>query len=160
MNIEDILYHFKETNDISAATVATLEENKALREALIAQTRLNHNREFALTLLNKCIELRKDPDAMVTGDTIMLACYNLGLHNHIEDCLKVWEAKEIDFDTHCYIDIQLVVFAGVNATIDFLEKQPGDIATEALNYIRDCSNAGDFKDLVEYYDPNTYPWFL
>lgn len=38
----------------------------------------------------------------------------------IEDCALIWEAKTLDSDSYCAVDIQLVVFAGVDVTIDYL----------------------------------------
>ena len=90
----------------------------------------------------------------------MLACYILGLHNQIEDCLKIWEAKYTDFDTYCGLDIQLVPFAGVNETIEFLKGQITKEGREAFNYVSDCKKAGDFEELEEYYSNDKLPWFI
>ncbi|RZJ36846.1 MAG: hypothetical protein EOO18_07025 [Chryseobacterium sp.] len=88
----------------------------------------------------------------------MLACYILGKHNQIKDCLKIWEAKRIDFDTFCYVDIQLVAFAGVQQTIEYLKTQTLEEAKQALEYVIECSEAGDFEDLETYF--NETPWFV
>lgn len=104
--------------------------------------------------------MRKSYDSDVSGDTIMLACYILGLHNEVEDCIAIWTAKNVDFDAYCYVDIQLAVFAGVKETISFLETQTTDDAVEALIYINKCKAAEDFDALGSYFNPQNMPWFV
>ena len=88
----------------------------------------------------------------------MLACYILGKHGQVEDCMKVWETKQIDFDTYCYVDIQLVPFAGIQETIEYLETQNSEEAKKALEYVVACSEAGDFDDLEQYFKET--PWYV
>ncbi len=90
----------------------------------------------------------------------MLACYIVGLHQQIADCLVIWNAKITDFDTFCAVDIQLAVFAGVAETIAYLETQNADEAKDALKYILKCNTAGDFENLASFYDKRKLPWFI
>jgi hypothetical protein len=76
----------------------------------------------------------------------------LGMHGMVEDSLKVWEAKSVDFDTYCGLDIQLVPFAGVAETVSFLQTQRGTEAKKALEYVLACLKAGDFDNLEAYYN--------
>ena len=157
MKTEDLINELSQTNTLSKDTIQEFEENSNLRLDLIQHFNENKNRDFALNLLAVLSELRRDPDEEISGDSLMLACYILGKHNQIEDCMKIWETKQIDFDTYSYIDIQLVTFLGVKATIEYLETQTSEEALVALQYITACEEAGDFDDLEEYFSDT--PWF-
>ena len=158
MQTEEIIDELKQSGNLSKETVQEIEENRNLRLALVQYFEKNKNREFVLELLRILTELRQDPNAGISGDSLMLASYILGKHNQIEDCLKVWETKRIDFDTYCYVDIQLVPFAGVQETIEYLKIQTSKEAKHALEYVIACSKAGDFNDLENYF--NKIPWFV
>ncbi|MBB6129537.1 hypothetical protein [Mucilaginibacter lappiensis] len=160
MNIDTILYDFHQTNCIGEETVNHINTDQDLRTRLLNYFRQKQDRAFALNLLDTFIGIRKQPRNNMPAEDLMLACYILGLHGQIEDCLKIWEAKSIDFDTHCGLDIQLVMFGGVNETINFLAAQTTDPAQEALKYIKRCSACGDFDGLAEYFSPQTEPWFI
>jgi len=88
----------------------------------------------------------------------MLAGFILGMHKQVQDCIKIWQAKKVDFDCYCGIDIQLVPFAGVDETISYLREQKTDEANKALEYVLACTKAGDFDDLNEYYSGT--PWYV
>lgn len=158
MITEEIIDELKETGKLSKGTIQEIEENRNLRLELVQYFDKNKNRDFVLDLLKILTELRQDPNAGISGDSLMLACYILGKHNQIEDCLKVWETKRIDFDTYCYVDIQLVPFVGVQETIDYLKTQTSEEARHALEYVVSCSKAGDFDDLENYFTET--PWFV
>ena len=158
MKTEDIINELTQTRKLSKEAIEEIEENRGLRLEMIQYFEKNKNREFVLEFLKILTELRQDPNVGISGDSLMLACYILGQHNQIEDCLKVWETKYIDFDTYCYIDIQLVPFQGVQETIEYLKTQTSDEAKNALEYVITCSKAGDFDNLEEYY--NQTPWFV
>ncbi|QKJ29324.1 hypothetical protein HQ865_05990 [Mucilaginibacter mali] len=160
MTIYEILDRFHTENDINTETIAAFQADTALRKELISYSRQNKDRAFALALLDKFITTRRQPDGIMPAEDLMLACFNLGLQNHIEDCLKIWDAKTIDFDTYCGLDIQLVPFAGVTDTISFLQKQNSDEALKALTYICECDACGDFDELDEYFSAKTFPWFI
>lgn len=160
MIIQEILNRFYTENDINAETIAAFQTDTALRKELITYSRQYKDRAFALALLDKFITVRQQPEGMMPAEDLMLACFNLGLQNQIEDCLKIWEAKTIDFDTYCGLDIQLVPFAGVTETISFLKTQTGAEAAEALTYVCECEACGDFNHLGDYFAPATFPWFI
>jgi hypothetical protein len=144
MKTENIINEIKQTSKLSNHTIKEIEENRNLRLEIVQYFDKHQNREFALDFLKILTRLRLEDNGGVSGDSLMLACYILGKHNQIEDCLRVWETKRIDFDTYCYIDIQLVLFQGVQETIEYLKIQTSDEALKALEYIVDCSKAGDF----------------
>lgn len=158
MKAENIIHELKRSRKLKKETITGIEENRDLRLDLLQYFETNKNRDIALDLLNTLSELRLDPNGGISGDTLMLACYILGKHGQIEDCLKIWETKRIDFDTYCYIDIQLVPFGGLQKTIEYLGTQTSEEAKSALEYVISCSDAGDFDDLERYFRET--PWFI
>ena len=157
MDIDQIIKSFRLNNGFGQDEIEAVRSNQELRTALVAHFKTERDRPFALALLNTFIELRKDPENEIPIEDLMLAGFLLGAHGHVEDSLKIWEAKQVDFDTYCGLDIQLVAFAGVDKTISFLQTQTSDEAGEALKYILICLEAGDFNNLKGYYD-ETHWW--
>lgn len=160
MEIQTLLNNFATHQSFADNEIAAIRTDDACREALVDHFRTNRNRPFALALLNKFIQLRKHPENenYIAMEDLMLASFILGMHQQIEDCLKVWEAKNVDFDSFCGVDIQLVPFAGVAETIAYLSTQTGQEADKALEYVLECKKSGDFDDLEEYYKEG--PWFI
>ncbi len=156
-----ILQHFHTENTISDEVVSLIiEDDNNLRSKLIYHFYVNKDRDFAISLLDKFISIRKNPAGEMPAENLMLACYILGQHQQIEDCLKIWEAKNIDFDTYCGLDIQLVPFTGVLETITYLEEQNSPESIKALKYVKGCYECGDFDNLDEYFSKNKLPWFI
>lgn len=83
------------------------------------------------------------------SEELMFAGYLLGLHQDVRDSLLLWHTKQLDFDTACGFDIQLVVFAGVEPTLAYLKEQPEPAAAAAVAYIEACKKGGDFADLAD-----------
>ncbi|BDD10837.1 hypothetical protein FUAX_32690 [Fulvitalea axinellae] len=132
------------------------------RENTVKELRKKPNREFALDLLAFVIENRQKENYNIgDGENIMFASYLVGLHKHVEDCLVIWKAKTIDFDASCLVDIQLVVFAGVDITLKYLKNLKSDDNSEELfKYIQDCKEAGDFDEIDEYFSNENIPWWV
>lgn len=64
-----------------------------------------------------------------------------------EDVPLLWSAKQLDFDTACGFDIQALVGAGIETTINYLiENNHREIA----NYLQSCREQGDFNELSEW----------
>ena len=159
MKPEEIIDELRISGTLTKLTIKEIEENRTLRHELLQYFVKNKNRDFILNFLNVLTELRRDPhNAGISGDSLMLACFLLGKHGQIEDCMKIWETKRIDFDTYCYVDIQLVVFAGVQKTIEYMESHTSNEARQALEYVIACSEAGDFDDLEQYFSRE--PWYV
>ena len=152
-----IINELNTTKSLSKDTISEIDENRALRLELVEHFENTSDRDFAINFLNILKELRQNQTFDISGDILMLACLILGKHNRVEDSLKIWKTKEIDWDTHCYIDIQLVLFAGVQKTLEYLKSQNSKVAKDALEYITGCIDAGDFDDLENYYKR---PWFV
>ncbi|MEP6845037.1 MAG: hypothetical protein ABI861_03510 [Panacibacter sp.] len=160
MDIKTILENFYKDKTISEVEINTIKNDNKLRIELANYFRQNKDRDFALCLLDTFISIRQQPNGEMPAENLMLACYILGLHNQVEDCLKIWEAKNADFDTYCGLDIQLVPFAGVKETIEFLKGQTTIEGEKAFNYVSECSKCGDFDSLEEYFSKDALPWFI
>lgn len=158
MDIGILIEKFKSTNSFSDDDLLEIRATRALRLDLIEYFKVGKDRHFALSLLDKFIELRKDPKNEISIDDLMLAGFIVGMHKHVEDSLKIWEAKRVDFDAYCGVDIQLLPFAGVEQTIIYLKTQTGTEAKEALAYVTACADGGDFDELEGYY--NSLPWWV
>ena len=158
MDTETLIENFRTRHNFADNEISAIRTDRTLRAELVSHFKVYRDRKFALALLDTFIELRKDPKNEVSIDDLMLASFILALHGQVEDSLKIWEAKRVDFDTYCGVDIQLVPFAGVDETVSFLKTQNDEEAREALKYVLACSKAGDFDDLEEYY--NETPWWI
>ena len=65
--------------------------------------------------------------------TLCIMLFSIG---EVEDSLIIWEAKQKNFDTSCYIDAQLLCGAGVDYTIDYLMTIASKEAQQEMNYLR------------------------
>ncbi|MEZ2442823.1 hypothetical protein AB6805_13960 [Chitinophaga sp. RCC_12] len=155
MEIVTIINHFNKHHNIPAACIAWMISNK---RQVYDYLLLYPHRDFAIALLDSLVDLRKaQPDDAGIED-IMFACLLVALHRQTEDCLLIWKAKNTDFDTFCGVDIQLVLFMDVPATIPYLQTS-GDLdAPKALEYILECDEEGDFERLDHYYSSIDLHW--
>ena len=76
-----------------------------------------------------------------------LLLYKIG---NVEDAPLLWEAKTVNFDTVCGLDIQLLVGAGVDETIAYLRDLGDEQSLGAVSYIEGCRATGDFNHLDTY----------
>jgi hypothetical protein len=53
------------------------------------------------------------------GDVLLACCWLLFMLGHVEDTALVWQAKNINFDSHCYIDSVFLVPLGAAVTAEF-----------------------------------------
>ena len=89
-------------------------------------------------------------------DLALLCCVQLFSRGLPEDSLRIWDAKTAGFDLGCYLDVQLLCGAGIEETKTYLAAQPGEIASSALERIREGEEAGEFdafspEAYLEYY---------
>jgi hypothetical protein len=158
MNTNTILQTYHLHNYITDEVVNSIQDDDNLRLSLVDHFRHHQDREFAVALLKQFIAIRLgERTGVMPFENLMFACYLLTLHNQIEDCLLIWEAKYADFDTYCGLDTQLVVFAGVTETMDFLTTQKTEAANIAFKYIVEYR---EFEDLEEYFAPENLPWWI
>ena len=160
MNLQEIIKVFDETLEIGPEAIIEFQTNDELRKNLLGYFGSNENRKFALGLLNEFSKLRRSENGIASIEDLMLASYVLGQHKHIEDSFEIWKVKCIDFDTYCGVDVQLVVFMGVNKTKVYFETVGCTEANSALEYISKCDECGDFDNLDEYFSQNKLPWFV
>ena len=78
-------------------------------------------------------------------DLAYLCCAQLFSRGLLEDVLIIWEAKNAGMDLHCALDVQFMCGAGLAATKAFLRQQTSGESAEALEYIEDCEEEGDFE---------------
>lgn len=69
-------------------------------------------------------------------DTALLLCVLLFRRGQAEDSMRVWEAKGSGFDLGCYLDLELTLGAGIEATEAFLAAHGSREASELLAAIR------------------------
>lgn len=158
MDARKIIETFESRNLIDVDPILSTAGNAGLRMALVDHCREQPNRSFALALTARFIDLRKAQPLKISIEDLMLACYLIGLSNEVEDSLKIWEAKTVDFDTYCGIDIQLLLYAGLTETIAFLEAQTSQEATKALEYTVNCMEDGGLDELDEYHAQKDFWW--
>jgi hypothetical protein len=126
ITLENLLEEFEKTKSFSLETIKTIENDEKIGRKLVDYFIKNKNRDFALQFVKSSTGARSQPyphGQEIGVETLMLASYILGLHQNVEDCMKIWESKTTDFDTMCGFDIQLIVFTGLQKTIDYLRIQ-------------------------------------
>nr|WP_294934845.1 hypothetical protein [uncultured Flavobacterium sp.] len=163
MSIDNLIAEFDRNKSFTTESIELIQTNNQIGKRLVQHFRKNKHRDFAVHLLEQLTEIRKQPYPAgneMDAATLMLSGYILGLHQNVEDSLKIWNTKMTDFDTLCGFDIQLVVFAGVENTVAYLKTQKSKEAEEALSYIDRCEKSGDFDDLEDYFSENELPWFI
>ncbi|MDD1519058.1 MULTISPECIES: hypothetical protein [Bradyrhizobium] len=79
-----------------------------------------------------------------SNETLKLLCTQLFSAGIPNDALLIYKAKMSSFDAACYIDIQLVCGAGLEATEAFLRASSDPEAKALLAMLQDCKRAGDF----------------
>ncbi|MBD0380177.1 hypothetical protein [Paenibacillus sedimenti] len=75
--------------------------------------------------------------------TLCIKLFSLG---NVEDTYLIWRAKNKNFDTGCYIDIQLLCGAGIEETKKYLSNDLSNDAFDELSYIENGVISGDFND--------------
>lgn len=91
-------------------------------------------------LLKEEIENESSED----NEYLKTLCIQLFALGCVDDTLLIWRAKEKDFDTHGYVDVQLLCGAGLEKTLGYLKKKNTLEAKEELSYLRKCKE--DFED--------------
>jgi hypothetical protein len=57
------------------------------------------------------------------GDVLLACCWLLFMLGNVEDAALVWQAKNVNFDAHCYIDSVFLVPHGAAMTSEFARRQ-------------------------------------
>jgi hypothetical protein len=79
-----------------------------------------------------------------SNEPLKVLCIQLFSAGIPSDALLIYKAKMSSFDAGCYIDIQLVCGAGLEATKAFLRESSEPEAKELLSVLLDSSSARDF----------------
>lgn len=79
-----------------------------------------------------------------SNEPLKLLCVQLFTAGIPSDALLIYKAKTSSFDAACYIDVQLVCGAGLEATEGFLRSSGDPEAKALLTELQDCEHAGDF----------------
>jgi len=156
--IIDIINRFEQTKDINDVDFDLV--LNYYRKDIVDYIRIKNNRDFAICVLRKAINQRKDENAGFTLEDLQFTAYLLAIHKYAADSLLIYEAKNTDFDTYCGFDIQLTVGGGVLETLNFLVHSDNNEAKKAIDYIKGCQKAGDFDDIDEYYSQTQLPWYI
>jgi hypothetical protein len=91
-----------------------------------------------------------------SNEPLKLLCIQLFSAGLPSDALLIYKAKMSSFDAACYIDIQLVCGAGLEATRAFLRESSEPEATELLALLQEGSSVRDFdsftpEGLLDFY---------
>lgn len=128
-------------------------------EAQLEKYTLNPNPKFAEEI-REIIHQEIADENREDNEILKLSCAQLFAIGQVEDSLLIWRAKQSDFDAACYLDIQLLCGAGLEQTKAFLSNQDTPEAKEALKYLLECEEAGDFDEFtVESQDQEHHRYF-
>ena len=165
--LPNLIQSLLETRRLSADQSRALTNDENLRREVASYFVQNKNHSLARLLLDSCRTVASktsdwddDSGYDMNSATIMLAAWIVGLHGDVSDCLKVWDAKRVNFDYFCGVDIQLIAFAGLEDTITFLKAYPSREAQDALKYVLECAEAGDFEQMQIWFPEHGLPYFV
>lgn len=91
-----------------------------------------------------------------SNEPLKLLCVQLFSAGIPSDSLLIYKAKMSSFDAGCYIDIQLVCGAGLEATKAFLSGSSDPEAKALLALLQNSSHAGDFDGFTPQQHLNSY----
>lgn len=153
---------YRDGKSLPEGTCVVVQHDAPLRFDLVKRFTHSPDRSFALALLEAMIERRRrdDDEDGCPSEDLMFASYLVGMAGHVEDSLRIWEAKEVDFDTHCLVDVKLIVFKGVEETLSYLAEQTNPAAAKARAYIELCKESGDFENIKHYFARDSLPWWI
>lgn len=123
-------------------------------EAILEEYGLEPDLQYRGTLRSLLKEEIKNEDSE-DNEYLKTLCIMLFSIGEVEDSLIIWEAKEKNFDTSCYIDVQLLCGAGFDHTINYLMTIASKEAIEAMNYLKKCKDT-DFASFSKREMINNY----
>lgn len=116
-------------------------------EAILEQYGLEPEHTYRGTIRGLLKEEINNKDAE-DNEYLKTLCIMLFSVGEAEDSLLIWEAKQKNFDTSCYIDVQLLCGAGFDNTIDYLMTIASKEAKQEIDYLmkrKDTDFAGFSK---------------
>lgn len=84
------------------------------------------------------------------AENIYYCAFFLFTIGDLNDVITMWRSERSNFDLGCGFDIQFLVGAGVEETINYLRQSKDVSASDALQYIEACKSAGDFDNRQEW----------
>lgn len=123
-------------------------------EAILDQYGLEPERKYREKLRSLLAEEIKNEDAEDNEylKTLCIMMFSIGA---VEDSLIIWKAKQKNFDTSCYIDVQLLCGAGFDNTMDYLMTIASKEANQEMDYLLK-RKAADFADFSQRELINNY----
>ena len=100
-----------------------------------------HREEIRQLLLEEIELARKSEDREEMLRTLTLELFSIGM---VEDSVLIWKAKQSSFDASFTVDIQSICGAGLAETKEYLAQSTDPSAPEALDYLTECEQTGDF----------------
>jgi hypothetical protein len=94
--------------------------------------------------IRQLIQSFADDDKRASNEPLKTLCIRLFSAGIPSDALLIYKAKTSSFDAACYIDIQLVCGAGLEATKAFLRESSEHEATELLAVLENDDSMLDF----------------
>lgn len=105
------------------------------------------HRPLLLALLDREVAYRAADDDYEHFENLYWCAFLLSRLGALDDVLPLWRAKHTNFDTGVGLDIQALVGAGVEATLDWLRGEGSREALDLCAYLESCRDGGDFEDL-------------
>ena len=164
----ELIENFDLTGELDKEAIILTLRNNEIRKALFEFISECPNRSFAIAFAKKVIELRamdawaddyNDYYTIYLNDLLYTA-YLVSLHGQVQDAALIWQIKSVDFDAYCGFDIQMVVFAGIEKTLHYLQSEGTAEALQAIEYIKECETSGDFRQLESYFSKDKLPMYI
>jgi hypothetical protein len=89
-------------------------------------------------------EIEREREENSDQELLRTFCAQLFSAGLLEDVLRIWAAKNCNFDTFCGLDVQFLCGAGLLPTKQYLAASAEPNAAEALAYVEGCEQGGNF----------------
>jgi hypothetical protein len=160
MEVSNFLKEFSDNEKRLSPEMKALISNASFRENLYTAIHSNFRKDFRCLLqdlLNEEIIYRAKEDDTEDNDGRYsenlywcgLLLYKVGA---ADDVNILWKAKNINFDTFCAFDIQFLIGAGLDKTIEYLQSKADEDSKNVLQYIIECKDSGDFSYMKTWYE--------
>ena len=155
MDVKDFIKHFINNEYCEDIGLDEYLEDAEFRESMYKE--LHNNLELIHSnLLRKMliieIDQRKNDIIGDLYENLYWCAFLIYRIRDVNDVDILWIAKNTDFDTYCAFDIQFLIGAGLENTIEYLSGKSDVNSQKALDYILSCKDAGDFDDMENWYD--------
>ena len=97
--------------------------------------------------IRSAFEAEMVKEASEEGDQELIKCLAILLFSigNVEDSMLIWQAKSESFDLMCGLDVQFLCGAGIEETRTHFRNIGSEEGAEALKYLDECIEAGDFE---------------